>query len=142
MSDELIQCAALAARVACQQMTPGHLKALHDSVEQACGLSSCFRWDRKATAHAEIVNLLADAAGDPVVALLARDVPGHIYHLMLTVGPAADGIIISSRHRLLELIRAGDADGAEREMEQHLSRLSRMRRPSHSSAQARRDAAV
>lgn len=142
MGDELIRCAALAVRLACQRMTPCHLKALHDSVEQACGLSACFRWDRKATAHAEIVNLLSDAAGDPVVALLARDVPGHMYDLMLTAGPAADGIIASSRHRLLELIRAGDADGAEREMEQHLSRLSRMRRPCRGSAQARRDIAV
>jgi DNA-binding GntR family transcriptional regulator len=35
-------------------------------------------------------------------------------------GPAADDIIASSRRRLLALIRARDADGAGREMEQHL----------------------
>jgi DNA-binding FadR family transcriptional regulator len=42
---------------------------------------------------------------------------------MITVGPAADGIILSSRRRLLDLIRAGDAEGAAAEMEQHLRRL-------------------
>jgi DNA-binding GntR family transcriptional regulator len=144
MDDELIRVCVMATRVACQRMTPHHLKALHDSIEQACCLSVRFSWDRKATAHAEVVNLLADAAADPVVALLVRDVPGYLHDLMVTVGPAADGIIASSRRRLLELIRAGDADGAEREMEQHLGCLSWMRCLSRSSAQvlAPRDIAV
>ena len=43
---------------------------------------------------------------------------------MVTVGPAADDIIASSRRRLLALIRARDADGAGREMEQHVEGLS------------------
>jgi hypothetical protein len=124
MDDELIRVAGLATRVACQRMTPRYLKALSDSIEQVCCLPSTFAWDRKATAHAEIVNLLADAAADPVLALLARNLPGHLYELIVTVGPAADDIIASSRRRLLALIRARDADGAGREMEQHLEGLS------------------
>jgi GntR family transcriptional regulator, transcriptional repressor for pyruvate dehydrogenase complex len=124
MDDELIRVAGLATRVACQRMTPRYLKALSDSIEQVCCLSATFAWDRKATAYAEIVNLLADAAADPVLALLARNLPGHLYELIVTVGPAADDIIVSSRHRLLALIRAGDAGGAGREMEQHLEGLS------------------
>lgn len=124
MDDELIRVAGLATRVACQRMTPRYLKALSDSIEQVCCLPATFAWDRKAGAYAEIVNLLADAAADPVLALLVRNLPGHLYELIVTVGPAADDIIISSRHRLLALIRAGDADGAGQEMEQHLEGLS------------------
>jgi len=104
-------------------MTPRHLKALSDSVEQVCCLPAGFAWDRKAVAHAEIVNLLADSAADPLLVLLVRNVPGHLYNLMVTVGPAADGMIASSRRRLLALIRARDADGARREMEQHVEGL-------------------
>ena len=66
MDDELIRVAALATRVACQRMTPRYLKALSDSIEQVCCLPAMFAWDRKATAYAEIVNLLVDAAADPV----------------------------------------------------------------------------
>ena len=124
MDNELIRVAGLATRVACQRMTPRYLKALSDSIEQVCCLPATFAWDRKATAYAEIVNLLADATADPVLALLARNLPGHLYELMVTVGPAADDIIASSRRRLLALIRARDADGAGREMEQHLEGLS------------------
>jgi len=124
MDDELIRVAGLATRVACRRMAPRYLKALSDSTEQVCCLPATFAWDRKAAAYAEIVNLLADAAADPVLALLVRNLPGHLYELIVTVGPAADDIIVSSRCRLLALIRARDADGAGREMEQHLEGLS------------------
>lgn len=130
MDDELIRVCALAVRVACRQMTPRYLKALHDSVEQACCLPPGFDWDRKVAAHAEIVNLLADTAGDPVLALLLRDVPGQLHDLMVEVGPAASGITAGSRRRLLALIRAGDADGAAGEMEQHIGGLLWIRRVS------------
>jgi GntR family transcriptional repressor for pyruvate dehydrogenase complex len=127
MDDELTRVCALATRVACQRMTPPHLNALRDSVEQACCLSARTAWDRKATAHAEIVNLLADVAAEPILALLVRNVLGELYDLMITVGPVASGIVASSRRRLLALIAAGDADGAMREMEQHLKGLLWMR---------------
>jgi DNA-binding FadR family transcriptional regulator len=134
MDDELIRLCVTAARIACLRMTPQYLKALQDSFEQACRLPARFQWDRKVTAHAEIFNLLADAAGDPVLGALLRDVHGHIHDLMLTVGPAADGIVLGSRRRLLALMRAGDADGAAREMEHHLGGLLFMRRLSRRSA--------
>ena len=126
MDDELIRVAGLAARVACQRMTPRYLKALSGSIDQVCCLPATFAWDRKATAYAEMVNLLADAAADPVLALLARNLPGHLYDLMVTAGPAADAIIADSHRRLLALVRARDADGAGREMEQHVEGLSWM----------------
>jgi DNA-binding GntR family transcriptional regulator len=135
MDDELIGVCALATRIACQRMTSPHLKALRDSIEQARCLPAKTAWGRKVTAHAEIVNLLADAAADPALAVLIRNVPGELYDLMITVGPGISGIIASSRRRLLKLITAGDAEGAAREMEQHLQGLLWMRRLCHRSAQ-------
>jgi DNA-binding FadR family transcriptional regulator len=134
MDDELIRLCAAAARVACWRMTPRYLKALHDSVEWARHMPSSFAWDRKAASHAEIFNLLADAAGDPVLAVPLQDARGHILDLMVTVGPAADGIILSSRRRLLALMRVRDADAVAREIEQHLGGLLWMRCMSGSSA--------
>jgi len=46
----------------------------------------------------------------------------------MTVGPAADGIILSSRRRLLRELKARDADGAAREVERHLAGLHYMGR--------------
>ncbi|HLK78573.1 MAG TPA: FCD domain-containing protein [Streptosporangiaceae bacterium] len=134
MDDELIRWCALATRAACLQMTAPHLKALQDSVGQARSLPARFAWDRKAIVHAEILNLLAEAVTDrPVPALLLNRAVGAVHDLILTVGPAADGMILSSRRRLLDLIRAGDADGAAAEMEHHLRGLHFMWRLSRSS---------
>jgi DNA-binding FadR family transcriptional regulator len=134
VDDEAIGWCALTTRTACSRMTTQHLKALQDSVGQARTLPARFAWDRKATAHAQIFNLLADVITDrPVPTLLLNRTVGAIHDLMLTVGPAADGIILSSRRRLLDLIRVGDADGAAAEMEQHLRLLHFMWRLSRSS---------
>ena len=120
MDDELIRWCALATRAACSRMTPPHLKALQDSVGQARCLPARFAWDRKVAAHVQIFGLLADLIADrPGPAMLLNAAVGAIHDLMVTVGPAADGIVLSSRRRLLEAIRVGDADGAAAEMEQN-----------------------
>jgi hypothetical protein len=67
--DELIRLAAAATRVACPRITPLYRKVLHDSVEQARRMPSRFAPGRKAAAHAEIFDLPADVAGDPVLAV-------------------------------------------------------------------------
>jgi DNA-binding GntR family transcriptional regulator len=126
--DAVISVLSAATRIACRQMTPQHLEALHASVEQASRLPAKPDWRRKATAHAELFNVLGDLAGDGDLARLVHSASGRLHDLVLAVGPAADGIILSSRHRLLRQLRARDAEGAAREMERHLKSLHYMGR--------------
>jgi DNA-binding FadR family transcriptional regulator len=129
MDEELIWWCVMATRAACLRMTAWHLKALEDSVGQACCLQARFAWDLRAAAHVQVFNLLADVAADhPVPAMVLTQTVGTLYDLMVAVGPTADGMINSSRRRLLALICAGDADGAAAEMEHHLRGLSLMAR--------------
>jgi DNA-binding GntR family transcriptional regulator len=120
MEEGMIQAQAMAARIACARMTVLHLTELHDSVERACGLAARSQWDSKAAAHAEMFSLLADVVDDPLLAPLLTGGAGYMRELMLTVGRAADGMVVSSRRRLLAHLRAGDGEGAAREMERHL----------------------
>jgi DNA-binding FadR family transcriptional regulator len=114
-------------RIACEHMTALALEMLRDSVDRASSLPTRPGWEHKAAAHAEIFRLLAEIAGDR-----APGTPGGgaeaIRDLIRTVGPATNGMIISSRRRLLAYLRAGDADAAEREMETHLRVLRHMGR--------------
>lgn len=126
--DTLISLQSAAMRIACQRMTAQHLNALHASVEQASSLPARPDWGRKATAHAELFNLLGDSTGDPVLALLVGSATGWLHDLLMVVGPRADGIILSSRRRLLRHLSTRDADGAAREMEHHLMGLRYMGR--------------
>jgi len=115
----MIQAQAMAACLACARMTMVHLTELHDSVERARGLAGRSQWGRKAAAHAEIFSLLADLVDDPLLTRRA----GYVREMMLAVGRAADGMIVSSRRRLLAHMRAGDGEGAALEMERRLRGL-------------------
>ena len=56
----------------------------------------------------QLIGMLGDAAGDPVLVRLAGLAAGWTYGLAVAAGPAADGIILGSRRRLLGHLRAGD----------------------------------
>jgi DNA-binding FadR family transcriptional regulator len=101
-------------------MSPPRLKALRESLEETCRLPADTGWERKAAAHATFFAVLAEAADDPVVAPVLVSGAEVAYDLMITAGRAADGIVINSRRRFLECLRAGDPDGAALELEDHL----------------------
>ena len=65
-------------------------------------------------------------AADPVLAPLQRGAAGYMREVMLGVGRAADGMIVSSRRRLLAHMRARDGEAAALEMESHLRGLLNM----------------
>jgi len=126
--DATISLLSDATHIACRRMTPQHLNALHASVDQASCLPARPDWGRKATAHLELFAILGDVTGDSDLAGLVSSATGRLHDLAMTVGPAADGIILSSRRRLLRQLTAWDADGAALEMERHLERLHFMER--------------
>jgi DNA-binding FadR family transcriptional regulator len=123
MEEGMIRAQAMVARVACAGMTVAYLTDLQDSVERACGLRGRSQWRRKAAAHAEIFGLLAEVVDDPLLSSLLAGGAAYARDVMLVVGRAADGMIVSSRRRLLTYLRAGGGDAAALEMERHLRSL-------------------
>jgi DNA-binding FadR family transcriptional regulator len=120
-----IRTTAACLRMACEQMTAPALEMLRDSVGCAASLPTRSGWEHKAAAHAEIFRLLAEIADEPA----ARNPgggAGFIGELMRAVGPGANGMITSSRRRLLEHLCARDVGSAEQEMETHLRALHYM----------------
>jgi DNA-binding GntR family transcriptional regulator len=132
-AEELIWAQAMAARIACQQMTEPALNALRDSIDRACRLPSKPGWARKAAAHTETYRLLAGMTGE-AAADERSSATWLIQDIIRTVGPAADGMITGSRQRLLAHFGAGDADGAALETEAHLRALHFMWRLGRQSA--------
>ena len=126
--EDQVQMLATAASIACTGLTGSHLTALQASLDQACAIPAGFSWERKAAAHAEFFNALADAGADPRLARALSSGAGLVYHLMLTAGCAADGIVINSRKWMLAHLHAGDAHAAAHEMESHLRVLHFMSR--------------
>ena len=128
MDNGLIEMQAMAIRAICGRLTTTHLQDIQRSIEQACLIPKHLGWDRKATAHAEIFGLFADAADDPVLAQILNFGAGISHHLMITAGPSAAGITARSRKRLLACLTADDPDGAAHEIEVYLRVLNFMGR--------------
>jgi DNA-binding FadR family transcriptional regulator len=122
-AEEVIWGQAMVAQLACEQMTEPALDAVRDTIEQAGRLPSRPGWGQKAAVLAELYRLLADVAGIMAVAGESGREAEAIGELMCTVGPVANGMITSSRRRLLAHLSAGDADAAALEMETHLRSL-------------------
>ena len=118
--ENMIPALATATHIACLRLTSQHITTIENAVDQGARLPRSPGWEHKATAHAEIFSLLAEAVDDPAVAGVLSLGAGIVRDLAIAAGPAADGIIINSRRRLLARLRAGDADAAEHEMQDHL----------------------
>lgn len=124
MTDEdLIMMLAVTVETACRCMTRDHLAALSDSVAQTAVISARSCWERKALAHAETIGMLGEMTGDPSLMRVAGHAAGLTYDLAVAAGHVTDGIILSSRRRLLSHLRARDADAAAKEIEQHMRGL-------------------
>jgi len=121
--NEPIGAQVIAIRIACEQLTAQHLKALQDSVERACRVPATLPWDRQAAAHAEIFGVLADAVNDPLAASVLSSGAGLAYDLTVAAGRGVAGMIIGSRRRFLRHLSAGDAEAAALELEQHFRTL-------------------
>jgi FCD domain-containing protein len=120
MDDGLIGIQEMAVRAVCGRLTAVQLQEMQRSVEQACLIPKHIGWDRKASAHAELFTLLADSAGDPVLAQVLNLGAGIAHHLMVTAGPSAAGITANSCKRILACLSTGDSDGAAHEVEGYL----------------------
>jgi DNA-binding FadR family transcriptional regulator len=107
-----------AARLACLRMTEPSLTALRHAVDCVATMPAKPAWARKAAAHAKVFRLVADVSADMPGDKAARN--RFIGEVIRIVGPAADWMLTSSHHRLLQHIEAGDADGAEQEAERLL----------------------
>lgn len=128
MYDHLIETQAKAAEIVCGRMSPSRLKALRESLEDACQLPADAGWDQKAAAHAAFFTVMAEAADDPVSALVLAAGADLAYDLMVTAGRTASQIVINSRRRVLDHLRTGDAAAAALELGNHLRTLQFMGR--------------
>jgi DNA-binding FadR family transcriptional regulator len=117
---------SIVVRVACERMTEEQLAALETNVKEAAKLTDARDWERKALVHLEFHNLLADATGNPLMAIVMRSMMDMMRDVVLSVGPTQSDFMLRSRRRLLTKFRKRDVEGAVLEMERYLKRLHKL----------------
>src|SRR3546814_19190035 len=67
--------------------------------------------------------LLAEATGNPVLVMVMKALMDVLRTFVIQIGSVMAMDVVQSRQRLLQHMKARDADAAVREMEEHLKRL-------------------
>ncbi|MFV2173733.1 FadR/GntR family transcriptional regulator [Actinomadura sp. LOL_016] len=114
---------SIVARVACERVTEAHYAALEGNVAEAERLTGPDAWERRVRTNLEFHRLLAEATGSPLLVIVMRSLLDVLLDIFLKVKPTRDDFVIRSRHRLLALLKARDAEGAALEMERYLRGL-------------------
>lgn len=114
---------SIVVRVACERMTADDLAALEANVGLTEELAEAGEWARRAEVNIEFHKLLVAATQNPLLIFLVNSVLDLLPPIVRAAGPQTDDLVTRSRRRLLDHLRARDADAAVREMEDHLQAL-------------------
>ncbi len=117
------------AALAAERATPAHIKRLQKLLREASTIGN----EKNRTRHMEIDrefhHLIADAAGNPVLADVIRPLherSGRLWHLQLKI-PDDIQQTETEHEAILDAIVRGDKDAAARAMQAHLTSLRRRR---------------
>ncbi|MGE0231786.1 MAG: FadR/GntR family transcriptional regulator [Flavobacteriaceae bacterium] len=114
---------SVAARLACERASEEDMRRMEACVEEAVAGAEAGDMDRRSRANFQFHLELARATKNPILEILTDAITSINKKFAERVGPPPNEEIIPSRKRLMRLLKARDADGASREMEDHLVRL-------------------
>lgn len=110
-------------RIVAGRATEEDLAALEGNVDQAERLFRAGRYDDKIDVHIEFHNLLARATGNSVAVMLMGALMQVMRDFAHAVGGERNDLTLKARRRLLDRLRARDADGAAAALAEHLEDL-------------------
>ena len=123
-------------RVACDRATAADYAALEADIDKAEQLTLKGDFTRRHSYISEFYRILAEATHNEVVVMLVESLSELTRAQLAKVSPAPRSDVIAVRRKVVSLMRAGDADGAVKEMVAHLRRLDRLLQRHESDARA------
>jgi GntR family transcriptional regulator, transcriptional repressor for pyruvate dehydrogenase complex len=126
LTEARIWLSELVVRVVCQRATEEDLAALEANVEAATQADAADRFDERQRLHREFHLILARATRTPIIAITMEGVMEIMGHFIAGIGPSGNAFTLPSRRRLLQHLRARDADAAVKEMARFLDRMQRL----------------
>lgn len=116
---------AIVVRVACERATDEDIAALEQNVAVAAAATKSGDYETRAQTNLQFHSLLGKATHNPVLSIVVDGIMEITAQFVAAAGPQNNPYVMPSRRRLMALLKAGDADGAEAEMTRHLKRLHR-----------------
>lgn len=117
--------ATTSARLACERASDADLADLAACVDDALAAGSAGDMTARSEANLRFHRLLAEASGNPILAVLADAITGINRGFAEAAGPPPNRQILPSRKRLMACLLARDADGAAREIAEQVKAVER-----------------
>jgi GntR family transcriptional repressor for pyruvate dehydrogenase complex len=109
------------ARVASERGTEADFDLLAENINDAQRLGEAGDWAARSEVNHEFLNLLAVACHNPILLLVQQAITDVIRELVSTVGPTRDTRVLSSKRKLVKVLRQRNADAAAAQMEAHIN---------------------
>lgn len=123
LTESRIWVETLVTRIAVERATEDDLCALEANVDKVQALFDAGRFKEKIDTNIEFHILLAQATQNTVMVMLMGALVEVLRGFAHKVGPESNDMSIRARREFLKRVRARDADGAAKSMENHLRKL-------------------
>jgi GntR family transcriptional regulator, transcriptional repressor for pyruvate dehydrogenase complex len=109
------------ARVASERGTETDFDLLAENINDAERLGEAGDWDARSEVNHEFLNLLAVACHNPILLMVQQAITDVIREFVSAVGPTRDTRVLSSKRKLVKVLRQRNADAAAAQMEAHIN---------------------
>lgn len=107
-------------RLACERATLADFRALEDNVNKTELLTAAGHLEERSLVAIEFNKLLADATRNHILSALVEGLSEVLRHFIINAGPRPIDIVVPSRRKLIEQLRARDEEAAASTMAQYL----------------------
>jgi DNA-binding FadR family transcriptional regulator len=111
-------------RLACQRATAADFRAMEANLEKTVALTEAGRFVDRTFTAIEFNRILADCTRNDIIGALVEGLSEVLRHFIVLAGPRPFDSVVDTRQRLIEQMRARDADGAAETMRNALEEIS------------------
>ncbi|WP_321818717.1 MULTISPECIES: FadR/GntR family transcriptional regulator [unclassified Paraburkholderia] len=111
-------------RLACERATAADFRAMEANLEKTVELTEAGRLVDRTFTAIEFNKILADCTRNDIIGALVEGLSDVLRHFIVLAGPQPFSSVVDTRHKLIEQMRARDADGAALTMRRALEDIS------------------
>ncbi|RAR59265.1 GntR family transcriptional regulator [Paraburkholderia unamae] len=111
-------------RLACERATAADFRAMEANLEKTVALTEAGRLVDRTFTAIEFNKILADCTRNDIIGALVEGLSEVLRHFIVLAGPQPFSSVVDTRQKLIEQMRARDADGAALTMRHALEDIS------------------
>jgi GntR family transcriptional regulator, transcriptional repressor for pyruvate dehydrogenase complex len=113
----------MVVRLACERATAADFRAMEANLEKTTALTAAGRFVDRTFTAIEFNKILANCTRNDIIGALVEGLSEVLRHFVVLAGPRPFDSVVDTRRKLIDQIRARDADGAAHTMRRALEEI-------------------